>query len=597
MSDFTNNLVSVTHPGAEDTKAPEVPFVYQDECAVFQSILDEFGAEQTRVEVRRDIRKHRVDVEALRNDPQGGILTDETFIADRTVDRNIRQQAAPDIEFLTQSPTILDFFDLELPPETNFGPFAAYISDIFRMGNWMMPWLHMVDARQCHGGAWIELVYNPELPQQAEIEYIKREDFIIPMKATCVSSCERFARRYRLTKRGFKKLATRYKFNEAVVHSILEQAKTSEELISIYKLFLINDDGIYYNAWMADKMIGATVWLRDPVQHSVGIHDKVVNPTTGATSFVPVPLREPPVFFIPLYAEEDETLLSIQGRAALDSPMQEAITAVTTATVNKTVRSSSFYPFNKSPGRGSDSRKNKAPITLQHGHLFEGELGVLPIEPPSNIALSVIQALSVRNSQETGQVDFAAMSRQDTAKRATEINAAFNQAQKLSNVTLTLLSLSVKPAYVLWLKVLKSAVYLGFIKPPPQFLPFFERIGNPALNITMAADITIVRRAQRAARYVQFYGMVVGTPYAEPFYKTMLAELFPEEYPEWAEAVGETNTFKILLSKLLELLTQTPANAIPEQLRPTYAAAITEISNVLNPAVTAPDGSPVQAAD
>lgn len=593
MNDFTNNLVSVTHPGAEDTKAPEVPFVYQDECAVFQSILDDFLQEQTRVEARRDTRKHRVDVEALRNDPQGGILTDETFIADRTVDRNIRQQAAPDIEFLTQSPTILDFFDLEFPRE-NFAPFSAFVSDIFRMGNWMLPWLHMVDARQCHGGAWIELVYNPELPQQAEIEYIKREDLILPMKATSVSSCERFARRYRLTKRGFKKLSSRYKFNPSVVHSILEHAKTSEDLINIYKLFLVDDTGCVHNAWMADKMIGATVWLRDPVKHSVGIHDKIVDPITGAISFKPVPLYEPPIFFIPLYAEEDETLLSIQGRAALDSPMQEAITAVTTSTVNRTVRSASFYPYNKSPGRSSDSRKNKAPITLQHGHLYEGELGVLDVAPPTNIALSVIQALSVRNSQETGQVDFAAMSRQDTAKRATEINAAFTQAQKLSNVTLTLLSLSVKPAYVLWLKVLKSAVDMGFIKPPPEFLPFFARVGNPALNITMSADITIVRRAQRAAKYIQFYGMVAGTPYAEPFYKTMLAELFPEEYPEWSAAVGETNTYKLLLSKLLELLTQTPAQAIPEQLRPTYAAAITEISSTLNPAVTAPDGSPVE---
>jgi len=579
------------HPGADDAVSPELPFTYDAERQVFNSLLTEFREEVNRVDERRIARKHRVSVEERRKDPVNPLPDDETIIADKTIDRNVRQGIVPELEFITQSPTVLSFYDIE-NPKVNFEEFASYITDIFRMGEWQKPWLLIGDSRQVHGGSWFELIYSPNLPQQAEIEYIPREKLILPLRAKSTEGCERFAREYEVTKRQFKDLARKFKFNPAVVHEIEEQFKHKSDFIKVYKWFMRDNEGVFFIAWLSDQTVSSTLWLKDPEPHQMGIFKVETDPVTGRIAVTPEPVTSSPVYFIPIYAEEDETLLSIQGRAALDLPTQEAVTSVLSATVNGAVRAAGFYPWDQGTGR-SEPLVNKAPILMKHGHVLKGNLDVFQPNWPNNIALSVVQQLSSRNSQESGQVDFAAMSRQDTAKRMTEINAAEKHANELSSVSMLLYSISIKPAFITWLKIIKSAVDLKRLNPPQQYLPFFQRISSPFLNITMSADITIVRRAQRSLKYLQHYALVAGTPYADPYYKTMLAEMFPEEFPEWSKAVGETDRFKQALAEFVKLIPQIPANALSTELFDALGAVLNGSVALLDPTQTAPDGTPV----
>lgn len=555
---MNTDTASVTHPGAQDAQEPDSPFRYEDEIKILTTLINDRDSEAERTRERRERRENRCNVDELRANDE--ILEDETWIPDHTIKKNIKTAMASYIKFITQSPDVLFFKDIEFP-DTDFMPLTSWLSDIFRMGSWKAPWFQLADCVLTHGGGTLELMPRMDLPQQAEVDYIRRENLIIPAQTRSIAACSRIGRRYELTKSDFENFATTYGWDMSAVAKVKEARRNDSDFLIADKWYMrAPNGGQLYVSWTLDRKYGHDNWLSEPRQLPGTVFRQSVD-LLGNPMFIPTPELEIPMYFFPLEITEDSTLLSIQGRVAHDLPTQEAAEHVISGIVNTVIRSSQFYPTRLPDPDGTI--KHEPLGKLKPGHVYPGQFSVFQAASPNPVGLSLLQTLRVQNAAEIGEVDFAAMSRQDTAKRATEITAATAKAQELSTVSLELFSDSCLNLYKRWLRLIVFAVQRKALRVPPPVEQLLMRTQHPACLISMAADITVIKAQQTTQKFLTHFPMVSGTPFAQVYYEEMLQQLFPEEYPRWKQAVGETNMTRQLLMQILENVKQVDLASVP----------------------------------
>lgn len=581
-----------------DSLQPQVPFKFEDELELFNSTSTAFQVEQQRVTARREARKNRINVAELRNRSDKPILSDETVIPDRTIDFNMRIEKAPYVKVIEQATTILEFEDTQNPAR-NYTPLSAWHTRLMRVGDWKHTKFMTVDSLLLHGCAFREVLFSNASPSKTTEEYIRREDLIFPPHVKSLQACGRIYRRYEVTKSQFSDLAKQFGFAPDQVAKINENVKGRTDAFYIYKTFMRAPDGVINVAWMGDKQNGPSDYLKPPTPLDIGLVEfsTELDPVTQQ----PLPprakqLREFPLFEFPYHIEEDEEILNIQGRAALDLATQDAMTSLISGTVNGTTRASRFYPSRKTPP--GETPRNEALFPLRHGFLHEGDISVFQPDYPNNVAISVANMISSRKAQEIGATDYAAMNRQDTRKTATELVQAQESADSLAAPNISLYTLCEFRVETLRWQILvdqlrlESTIQLLQQIPPeqqqfsialPPGVPL-AAILSPTLTYTMAADAQVVRRAQRQSRYMQYWPVVAPTPYALPFLETMLADIFPEEFIAWQQQIQATDQTKQLLAQTLPLLSQLTPQQLPPGTPPEqFAGFLDTINATVNP--------------
>lgn len=519
-----------TQPPPQDSRAPEIPFEFEKEKDVFKALETDFGPELEATKIRRELRANRKNVAELRQ--QGILLPDETVIPDRTIEQNCQSEIIPYIAFTEQPNQVLSFHD-PANPGFDYTLYADWITSLLRYENWQLPWQQMEDAMVLHGAGFHEVIFDPESSAKFTIEYVRRDHFLIPKGTKDLNACYRFARQYEITKHQLDVMAAAYGFDEKIVKDIKEHYKTKSEFINVYKYFLRDENNYLYNAWLAPECVSATAWLRPPTPHFLGDYDidELGNP-------ISVPTTVTPFTAFPYRTQEDEAILTVQGQAALSVHVQEALTGLYSATVNGAVRASGVYAARPvGPGKEPD---NKTLYTLKSGYVHDGDMTFFSLAWPNPIALSLAQALSVRNSAQQGNTDFAAMSRTDTAKRATEIIAAKEEADKIKTARIALFSSRCLAEYRIVFNIILNQIKIGAITLPPPLDPAV--LFSPALVLSMAADTQVVKREQRKQKLVDIWPLVQTTPLAPVYFESMIAELFPEEWPIWKAAMNQLQT-------------------------------------------------------
>jgi len=576
-----------------DTPDVKIPFDYADESKVFTALHQDNIEETTRVDRRREARSNRNNVKLLRDKEQ--ILSDETVIPDRTIDTNIRTQKSPYVKFIEQSQTVLSFEDPNAQ-QINFTPLSAWHAGIVRNAQWKKQYFLIVDSLLLHGCGFAEVLFAKDSPACSEVEYIRREDILLPKGARDLQNCGRIYRRIAATKAQLDDLATKYGFDATQLAKVKERARNSTEAVNLYKGFLRDKSGVIYVCWRADDNVGCDAWLKAPVPLQLGIFVK------SANGFAPKPIKSFPLFAFPLALEEEECLLYTQGRAALDLHVQDCLTTMWSGTANGVTRASRFYPTRKQ-GTPGEPPQNQELFLLKHGYVFEGDFSIFQPNWPNNIAIAVANALSSRKSQEIGAVDWASMNRQDTRKTATELSMAREAADALSGPNISLFSLVMLAVETLRWEIIVSRVMIdeAFV-PTPQLRKYVLPVGftlqiiaSKTLNVTMSADAQVVRRAQRQSKYIEHWEIVAQTPYALPYLETMLGEIFPEDFLRWKQQVGETdNRVKTLTdmgSRALDMLSNLPQETVPPEDRQNFVAFLNQFESAVNPNAQKPDGS------
>ena len=568
-----------------DTLGVKTPFDYAEESKVFTALHQDQVEESTRVDRRREARGNRNNVKLLRD--KGQILPDETVIPDRTIDTNIRTQKSPYIKFIEQSQTVLSFEDPNAPG-INFTPLSAWHVGLVRNAQWKKQYFLIVDSLLLHGCAFAEVLFAKDSVACSEVEYIRREDLLIPKGTRDLQNCGRMYRRIAATKAQLDDLATKYGFDTTQLDKLKAKAENSTESIYLYKGFLRDKNGVINVCWRADDNSGCDKWLKDPVPLQLGIFVK------SAKGFTPKPITSFPIFAFPLALEEEECILYTQGRAALDLHVQDCMTTMWSGTANGVTRASRFYPTRKA-GTLGEPPQNTELFQLKHGYVFEGDFSVFQPNWPNNISIAVANALSSRKSQEIGAVDWASMNRQDTRKTATELSMAREAADALSGPNISLFSLVMLAVETLRWEILVSRVMIdeAFV-PSPEMRKYVlpagftsQMLSSKTLNIAMSADAQVVRRAQRQSKYIEHWEIVAPTPYALPYLETMLGEIFPDDFIRWKQQVGEAdNRVKTLVdlgTRALDMLSNLPPDVVPQENQQNFVDFLNQLDAAVNP--------------
>lgn len=571
-----NIVLPQSQDSPADSRAPEVPFEFDKEKEVFKQLQNEFVNEVEATKIRRELRENRKNVAELRQ--QQILLPDETIIPDRTIEQNCQSEIIPLIAFTEQPNQVLSFHD-PTNPGFDYTLYADWLTSLVRYENWQLPWQQMEDCMVLHGAGFHEIIFDEASPAKFTTEYVRRDHFIIPKDTKDINACLRLARKYEITKHQLDLLAAAFGFDPQVVAKIKEHYKTKSEFIDIYKYFLRDENNYVYNAWLAPDSVSADTWLREPMPHFLGDYE---DPLPGMPP-TQRPTTQYPFIAFPYRTQEDESILKVQGQAALSVHVQEALTGLYSATVNGAIRAAGVYAA-RAPGPGKEP-DNKTLYTLKSGYVHDGDMTFFSLAWPNPIALSLAQALSVRNSAQQGNTDFAAMSRNDTAKRATEIVAAKEEADKIKTARISLFSSRCLIEYKMVFNIILNQIKIGGIIPPQNLDP--SPLFSPTLILTMAADTQVVKREQRKQKLIDFWPLVQPTPLAPTYFESMVAEMFPEDWPVWRNAMQQLQAQQANdpTQALIQLLTAAFPTMPPE--------LQTQTEQVLN---AIPTGNPARPA-
>lgn len=561
----------------QDTKAPEVPFNFKDELEVFRALDSDYADEIQATQVRRELREHKKNVGELR--AQGLLLPDETIVPDRTIEQNCQLEIIPYINYTEQATDVISFTD-PANPSYDFSRHANWITSLLRYENWQVPWQEMQDCMVLHGAGFHEVVFSEATPAKFEIEYVRRDHLRIPQGTIDINACYRVARCYELTKHQLDLLAAAYAFNESVVQKIKDHYKSKTDFIKIFKYFLRDENNYVYNAWFADPSIAADDWLRPPEKHFLGDFDlETTLDEAGQPTQIPVPAPTTiiPIFGFPYRVQEDQKLLKVQGQAALSVHIQNALTGIYSGVTNGCQRASGVYAAaTPAPGEGTS---DKTLFFLKPGYVHQGDIRFFSPPWPNAIALSTAQALGVRSASQHGNTDFAAMSRNDTAKRATEIVAAQEESNRIKTARISLYSNRCLSEYRVIFKLILNQIKIGAILPPEDL--DVSVLFSPTLTLAMAADTQVVKREQRKQKLADFWPVIAPTPLAPIYLESMLQELFPEEWPIWKAAMQQQQQAQnapnplAVLETIYPQLTPEQQQYVQQQLNPAGGPDVT----------------------
>lgn len=574
-----------------DNIPPAKPsFDIQKEHAEIDKLISEWNGERgesNKVVNRRKLREHKINVEEKQ--AAGEILPDETWIPDRTINTAIKRGRTPYVNYITQSRKLLILKDID-NPELNTESLERWFTDGMRYPGWKLPWIKQIDATHTHGGVAMELVYDTSKPFNCAIEYIPRNSLLVSDKCKDIQCQAILPRLYELTLLQLKQYSVKYNFDAGVVDSIAKKYSASDTsyIVKVYRV-LMNRDDIIYNAWYCPDY--NTKWLREPLEHDIGLFDydpamiremsMLPDWASKAVELIqmgivtPKKLKQYPIFWFPYDVTEDEEILKISGRTALDVHVQEALTFVMSSTVNGALRASKFYPC--SEGLPGDDAKLAELGVLKPGVVWNKKISAQQFPWPSNILLAITQVLDQRKAQETGNLDFASVARKDANKTATEMQLATDQSNQLSITDIDVFSTPFLSIYVLGFLVATHQAIFGLCKPPPgeTYNLLFRNY-----NMFPAGDVEVLKRAEEKASAKEFFEVVRGTPLAEKMLGFMLERFFPDHAKTWIDILAQPDKDE-MIRQLLTILQNIPTDELTPEQQSAFRAVIISAQNMV----------------
>lgn len=568
---------------------------YQQVLEAFNLMAGQFSGIESRAAASRRMRKLAVDVEELRS--TGKLRPEQTFIARRVIDTNIKNEQPPFIAYLKQSRR-LAVFKCKSDSQVNVEQIEAEFTDGMQYNGWEESYFKVLDGAQLHGWDAVEIEYDVSKPLHVAVVHIGHEDLLFPTDANGLNSNEMIARRIRVTPAELRKLR-KYNFSSEQVELLIRNSPDRTKSLQIFKVFIKQDDGIVYVCWLAPTLTG---FLSAPVKLDLGRRQKqtidvpqfetlsdgtkVALPPAKEEIEVPMEEKEFPIKVL-LYSLNEQKCITEQiGHAIIDEPDQEAQTNLWTSAVNGALRASNVY------GAPEQDESNGGKLSVVDVELIPDRIYNKPIKfwsPPwpEGFVMSLASQLGISKAAESSQVDFAVNNRQDSRKTATEIQAANQQAGLLQGVQVMLWSAFLRDVFnFVWPMVQNYALRdeINFCRTTQTITP------NPALpeitetvfvndkyvigqlyDIKAAGDIDVVQRAEKLQRMQTMWPIISQTPLAMVFLMDIVKEMFPQDYPRYAQMMGSLQQDKQLLQGVLTIM-QELMNMPPEQIGPALAA-------------------------
>lgn len=595
MADLATNSVGSTQETSVDPLNPNIIKLKSDFSDYnkfkpkFDKMVGEFDSKIGRkVDENRKIRHLTIKPNELRE--TGAINKSETMIGIRVVDRNIEVEIPPYINYLTKSPRVGIFKDLDDPKSSN-DLIESDFTTAIKYEGWIEPIHRMLDASKNHGYNVLEVNFESANPGRISFFDIGTENCIFPVDAISLQACPIIGIRMFLSATQLESLRDSFGFNEIAVRELLDKRPELRflDLFEVYKVYY-KEAGAVSVCWYS-KDCNST-YLKNPIPFDNGVRIKKVTQeldyTTGAIttneSWDPLTVKDYPLFLLPYKVTEDKRIANLEGRALLDESKQEAQTVIWSSFVNTTVRASNVYcspDVSVEPGLNVELLDT----VLENGRVYNQPLRFFSSPFPPVDLVRAVNALDVKSQEELGQVSYAVNNRVDSRKTAHEVEAAEKQNAMLDVVTVVLFSAWWQRVLGYCWNIIQSHALMGTIKfvqvdthgapDPLTGQPSVSKVNDQVkishnFIILPAGDSDVIEREQTLLRRKEYWEFVVNfPPLAMVYLADMLKEAFPEyglKYEAILQQMGQMATeqgdnFKQLalgLYQMLESLIQDP---------------------------------------
>jgi hypothetical protein len=457
-----------------------------------QRLVEDWQVEIEDTDVRRKTRDVEVDVEGLRQ--KGELDEDETLVPIRVIDTNIQREQPPFINYLKNSRRLCTFRSLSIPSQDPQNIEIEYTRGMTYTG-WENAIFKALDGAMTHGWAAVEVVLDSSKPLNVSLEYIAHDKLFWPRSVESIKDAPRAVRMYKTTISRLKEWVRDFGFNPTVVEELAAKRRDTQkegETLDFYKLFF-KKEGVVYVGWFC-LTDGATDWLKKPEKLFLGVREKQqsqppsnitqfpgagnaaelnmppqqnqlgTNPSQGQSGqpqeqWVDSEIKEYPVFVLPYKETEKPKVVDHKGRCFYDEPKQEAQTAVLSGFINALTRASNTIASPSQEDGTGAQLKEIEDVKLLNGRIYNKPLNFWSHPYPDFQILQFLKYSEDANSEETNQVNFSAMNREDSRKTAKEIGAAQQQQSLLNSVQLTLFSTFIRETYSFaWLIVQSQAM-------------------------------------------------------------------------------------------------------------------------------------------
>lgn len=589
---------------------------YKEAKIILKRTIDDWKYNLAKAVTNRKKRDVEVNVEQLRQSAK--LDEDETLIPIRVIDTNIQREQPAYINYLKNSRRLCTFRSLDTPDLDTQNLELAFTQGMTYL-NWETPHYKCLDGASTHGWDSVEVVYDENYPLNVGIEHIGFDMLFFPLSNKDLQQCPCVIRAYDITIPQLKSWVTKFGFVSEQVNTVIDKTKDTSkanETIRIYKRYC-KWEGSVYVSWF-ELESSTSDWLKAPMPLSLDI----IDPQTKQQK----PITQYPIYFLPYRETEKPRLIDHKGRVFLDENKQEAQTAILSGFVNKLTRSANIYAAKNSEDGTGSSLKQLANLKLVGGRILSAPVEFFSPPAPEPLTLTALEYFDEANSQETNQVNFAAMNRTDSRKTATEISASQQQQSLLNSVQLTLFSTFIRGVYSFAWQIVQSQAIQGKIKflmiqqqkpvmnpmNAQQPLPDPQNPGQPltqtiwvndiqtisqTFDIRAAGDVDVIQRQEKIQQMKQDWPVISQTPLANAFLAEMIRLEYPDTGDKWAavlmqQSINQTNLIQSLAQMLGGVLKDNPQ--IAQKLPPQELQTITQVINEAQQQVQA--GQQQQAA-
>jgi len=483
-----------------------------------------------------------------------GLVDDsETFIGMRVVDENILRETPLFLKYMEGSARQLAFIPINQEPGFPAEVLEAEFTRTVRYSGWQIPFYVTYDSASLHGSCCVEVIMDPDKTSGLAVEYIEYNCLLYPLKCRNLQYAECIMRRYTWSACELKDNAKKFNLNPALIERLTSNVADTDinKMFNIYKIYYrdyskgTGDLKAVHCAWYADDI--PTEFLREPYIHTSG----KFNPDGTA-----VPSLIYPFMMMKYRLTENIELGQNYGRATLDEYSQEGQTRLMTNYVNATTRASNFYPSLKNDP--NQSTTVEVGVKLKPNHIMLRALDVFSLPYPEPVIAQAIALLKGYNLQSAGQTDYAATNRKDSRKTATEIQAAQQQAEMMSGVSMFTISQFCLAVFAYqWDIIRHNALFFPqsrFLSNVPE--PLRTRLLAAQYNLRPAGDIDFVERQEKVRAMMQYWPVIQQTPAALPYLKKLISVALPNEANEIISSLGDPK--QGLAEGLVQIISQVP---------------------------------------
>lgn len=513
-------------------------FSWEHASQFIKNLDNEWNDEIKATEDRRKIRYHLLSESVEQMRLNGKLQPHETYIPVRIADTNINREKANWIAYIIQSPRTGVF----VPKDGGTIPGIERLETEFtrwsRYEGWEDTFFRWSDGCLTHGTDFVETLFDTSKPGHfahiqlghERVKYPKDTENLQKAPAIvvdCVYSAEEL--------RAFSE-DPEMDWSPEHVDEVLKDQEGKEDRegsFCIRKLYFWHNGVVQLGYWH-DK---ATGWLKAPDKLFLGKRND---------DGTQVEETEYPIEPLPYTVSENGRLIDTKGRVFLDMHVQDAATAGASAYINGLTLSSRLQGCPANPNDNSEIKQSDSKFA--NGAIWNQKMEFIRTDPPPAECIKGVEWLINQNANETSQVNYAAMNRQDSRKTATEIQNSTQQASLLNSERVAVLGLAMRNVHRRGWEIARSQVMQGTLTSACRELYGFNYIILPA------GDVDVVKRQERQQQMMQDWPVLQQTPAAQVFLEDFLRLRYAEQADKYIQALKAGDVKGQMLAAIPQML-------------------------------------------